>query len=265
MNRILVLVDFTTTSEIALDQAIALAKSSGSSVTLFHVTGSNTESERDEIKLSVLPYEEKLKAADLAYDFQLESGKFMSVVTNYVNTTKPDLIVVGTHGKQGIRQNLFGSNIYKLIKATKKSTLVVNDQFKNSGGAFMKVLLPVSAHKDYLIKVKQTCELLSKEGEIVLLNIVKDGVDFDKNIAQNIHDSKAFFEHNNINFRYVELESLDFSVGYSKETIRYAAVNDFDMISIMTEVASIQEASAHIDKENMLLNTDGIAILCVAQ
>ena len=56
---------------------------------------------------------------------------------------KPDLVVVGTHGKHGILQHLFESKIFNLVKELASPVLVVNNQSKLAENGFKKILISV--------------------------------------------------------------------------------------------------------------------------
>jgi len=261
MDSILVLIDFTSTSEISLDQAIALAKLNNSNLVLGHIANSHEEIETDEFKLKLQPYISELEANEINYHLYVEPGDFKYMVKAYVNEHHPDLVVVGTHGKTGLKQNLFGSNIYNLTKSLPSSILVVNDYMPITVGGFRKVLLPVGAHPDYLIKVKQLKDLVADAGEVIIFEISKAGVSLDREILNNVDNTKEYLDSKNIKWQYVQLESQSFSMGYSKETLQYADDNDIDLISIMVNAAH-QTGTETMDKENILLNTQGIPVIC---
>lgn len=261
MNSILVLIDFTYTSEIAVDQAIALSRLSGANIVLSHIAKSDSQIASDEFQAQVKPYEDELRTNGVKYGTFIKAGNFKSMVTGYVNEHHPDLVVVGTHGKHGLRQNLFGSNIYDLTKRLKTSILVVNDHMPITFGGFLKVLLPVGAHPDYITEVKQICNVISEDGEVEIFNITKAGVTLEKDILDNIELAKEYFDSQNVKWKYTQEESQTFSVGYSKEILEYAANNESDLISIMVNHAH-HTGSEAMDKENILLNTEGIPVIC---
>jgi nucleotide-binding universal stress UspA family protein len=264
MHKILVLIDFTPTSEIAIDQAIAISKLTGATITMSHIAGSDEELESDQFAEKVAPYVQELEKHGVKFKQHMVSGNFKSRVSLYVNEHHPDLVIVGTHGKHGLKQNLFGSNIYDLTKSLPTTLLVVNDFAPVTVGGFKKVLMPVASHEDFLLKVKQTCKLLSSDGEIAIFTITKPGVSLEKATLDNIELAEEYLKAKNKKYSYVQREATTFSVGYSRETIAYASENDFDLISIMSQSAH-QTGTEAMDKENILLNEDGIAVLCANQ
>ena len=54
------------------------------------------------------------------------------------------------------------------------------------------------------------------------------------------------------------------SFGFAKQTLLYAENNNFDLIAIMAHASSEHSYFANADKEKMLMNEKGIAILSSA-
>ena len=106
MQNILTLIDFTSTSEIALKQSIAIAKEHGSKVTLLHIADYYAEDEKAGLKEKLWPFAKQIEEAGLLHNVIITSGTLIQEVNNVVNTISPNLVVVGTHGKKGIKQNL---------------------------------------------------------------------------------------------------------------------------------------------------------------
>jgi nucleotide-binding universal stress UspA family protein len=264
MHKILVLIDFTNTSEIAIDQAIAIAKRTNSSLTLSHIAQSDSEIESDEFANKLAPYIHEVENSGVSYDKFIVSGNFKAKISGYVNEHHPELVVVGTHGKHGLKQNLFGSNIYELTKSLNTTLLVVNDHAAVTPLGFNKVLIPISAHDDFLLVVKKTSTLLAENGEIIIFTISKPGVTLDSILIKNMEAAQEYLKAEGHTTEYVEVRSETFSVGYSRETLAYARDNGVDLISIMSKSAR-QTGSESMDKENILLNTDGVPVLCANQ
>lgn len=260
MDHILVLVDFTDTADIAMDQAIALAKEQSASITICHIAGSNDQ--KESLLKELQSYGERAEAHGVEHHVLLGQGEFFAEVGSVIERVGPDLIVVGTHGKHGIKQNLFGSAIHKLVKEIHAPTLVVNDHSKVAPHGYKKVMMPVAPHKDYLVKVEQTCKILADDGQIVIFALLKPGVPLDEEILRNVEETKKYLDEKGVSYVYQEENSDRYSVGYSKETMAYVHRQDMDLISIMANVSDRNQLFGKMDKENVLLNELGIPVLC---
>lgn len=262
MKSILVLVDFTDTAEIAVNQAIAIAKIKQAAITICHVSPSVINEVSDELMKNIEPYAEMVRAQGIENKILVGHGELFHEVHEIVKRLDPDLVIVGTHGKVGLKQNLFGSSIYKLVKGIKAPTLVINDKMNGLNGAFKKIMLPVAPNKDYLLIVKQTINLLAKDGEIIIFAILKPGVDLSDEIIENVESSKRFLDKVGVPYTYLQLDSKHYSIGYARDTFDAVKDHNIDLISIMTHVSEVNPYFGSIDKENIILNDLGIPVLC---
>jgi len=262
MQNILTLFDFTSTSEKALNQSIALAKLHGSKVTLLHIADFYADDEKIKLKEKLEVYSKQIEEEGLESAVIITQGTLIKEVSYVVNTLNPDLVIVGTHGKKGIKQTLFGSTIYKMVQDIPANTLVLNDDSKIVQGGFKKILLPVAPHSDYLLKVKAAKNLIAENGMMVIFALVKPGTDLDKKILKNVADTKEYLDKHEIRWSYFSEDSTKYTLGYSKETLELVSGMNMDLISIMTRVSDENQSFGKMDKENLLLNKQGMPILC---
>jgi nucleotide-binding universal stress UspA family protein len=263
MSPILVLVDFTETSKKAVQQAIAAAKVKNHPIVLLHISSSG-ESAHGSLLDSLKEYENLIREAGLVVESEVRKGALNAEVASFVKESTPSLVVIGTHGKKGVVQQLLGSKILKLVMGIMAPVLVVSDFSDVVEGGYKKVLLPVAPHLNFLNKVKTTKDLLAKDGKILLFTVLKPGVDLSDSLLANIEAAENFLTENDINWERIRVGGSEhFSVGFSSETIKYAKSNEIDLISIMTEVSDENHYFGKIDKENILINEDGLAVLAV--
>jgi nucleotide-binding universal stress UspA family protein len=263
MNSILVLIDLTSISSISTDQAINLAKYKGAALTLLYISPTSDEANSTELKNKLNAYTSKLEESGVQFNVHIGTGDYKKEVSAYVISNKPDFVIVATHGKKGLKQNLFGSNIYGLIKSLASTTIVVNESTSTSIAGFTRILLPVAAHEDYLLKVERSCDVLASNGTIIILNINKPGAPVNNKISKNILATQDLLTKKDVKFEVETIESVKFSVGYSKETLEYVNQNNIDLISIMTKSSGDPGVvSADMDKENIILNEAGVSVLC---
>lgn len=136
-DRILVPVDFTDVSRRAVDYAKAIARRHESSLVLTHIAAEVSANTQPEVvwfeELSVIkPAEEQLAAwgrevedAGLRVVTEMRSGAIQEEVLNLADQDHADLIVLGTHGREGIQRLFFGSDAEGLYRHAKCPILVV--------------------------------------------------------------------------------------------------------------------------------------------
>ena len=140
MKTLLVLTDFSAASDRALAQAERLARSSGAEVHLFHkviyppphpndLDRLDDAAKLDYVLKEVLERPERearealeervsrLRDRGLAVRTHLErSGDVYERAEAAIDSVKPDLVVMGTHGRSGVRKWLMGSVAEKVLR-----------------------------------------------------------------------------------------------------------------------------------------------------
>ena len=134
-ERILVPVDFSADSEHALDYAVQFAVPFGASLTLMHVTyipdppGFNldavirrTETDR---RQDLLAYQERISDAGVLSDVHMDRGLPALKIAEMARHGEADLIVMGTHGRTGLKHLLLGSVAQRVIQLSSCPVVVV--------------------------------------------------------------------------------------------------------------------------------------------
>lgn len=141
-KRILVPVDGSDTSNLALQQAITLAKDQHSTLRLFHVVDLTTA--YSSVKAPhVAEYQNALQAegqkviADASVPVSTAAIQFDSkciatfgthiydLIEEEAKQWPADLIVIGTHGRRGIRRLILGSVAEGLARISSKPLLLI--------------------------------------------------------------------------------------------------------------------------------------------
>ncbi|MCX6186192.1 MAG: hypothetical protein NTU43_04225, partial [Bacteroidetes bacterium] len=82
----------------------------------------------------------------------------------------------------------------------------------------------------------------------------------EENSMINAKNSKKYFKENEVEYICVIEDIEVMSVGYSRQTIDYAFKNDIGIICLMADISSNDEMFGFGDKENFLVNEQGISI-----
>lgn len=138
VQQVLVAYDRSEMSKEALKRAISIAKKKEAQLIVIHVieplfvqSPFAKPIDEDSIKLEISRQIDQLKAeTQVEYMLFVESGKAAETIMLKVKKTQTDLIVVGSHGKDDIKSNYFGSTTLKLIQRTNIPVLVVKNEVK---------------------------------------------------------------------------------------------------------------------------------------
>jgi len=117
LERILCPVDFSETSEHAIDHALALARWYGAHITALHVydpTGPDDEVER--LRAAVAAEFRRRGANDGRVDIRVQAGSPTRPILDCAASLPADLIVMGTHGLSGFEHLVLGSVAEKVLR-----------------------------------------------------------------------------------------------------------------------------------------------------
>ncbi len=172
MSKILVPVDFSENSILALKTALVLANKLKTDLRMVHIQPTSAhyasglenhtnadEHPQDKLESLIKEYSQQYTASG-RFDYYIGQG---NVAEELINKVKYDndvvLVVTGSHGVSGISQSWIGGNAYKLICNTTRPVLVIregmtyNDDFKN-------IAIPINISKSSRRKIPQAVELV---------------------------------------------------------------------------------------------------------
>ena len=125
-NKIIVPTDFTDAANQAIAQAIVISRKAGSTLTLFHVISSRDELADAGTKLNTKADSIRHNEG-ISCDVLIREGNLFDAIPQAVCEKDYDLMLIGTHGLQGIRQRVFGADILKLISRIQIPVMVVQE------------------------------------------------------------------------------------------------------------------------------------------
>lgn len=186
IKTILVPINFCDKSNNALKVATKMAQRHEAKLMIVHmvhtyylidrggkqVIGSETIQESinsAELKLNQLQQELEDQFA-LDIETKICTENLVDSINNFVQSDDVDLVVMGTSGKQNIKQFILGSNSYNVMLHANCSVLLVPEKFKKTD--FKKILFPVRVKHELLQKADLSILLAKKnQGGINLLGV----------------------------------------------------------------------------------------------
>jgi len=161
IDKIIVGVDFSEQSEVAIEQALDIARMFAAEVVLVHASrvsrpadeisdgmdmllGSFEQIVRQELadqraRLAKLPARFSTHGVTISHmAIEAEPARGLADVAHELDA---DLLVVGTHGRGGVRHFLLGSVAERAVRYARTTTMVARPQTRDDG--YRKVLVPV--------------------------------------------------------------------------------------------------------------------------
>lgn len=191
-ETILCPVDFSVSSDRALEYALALARLHSSEVSVMHVlprvladpdiypylaepiltTGETRERAFEQLGGFVHRALERGIAADVI----LEDGDIVDAVVKKADRLSADLIVMGTHGRRGFRRLLLGSVTEQLLRQSTVPVLSVAPSARvppKDAAPFRKILCPIDFSPSSMAGLEVARGLLAEDGELTVLHVVE--------------------------------------------------------------------------------------------
>ena len=245
IKKILTPVDFSETSQQALDHAIFMAKIFNAKLHFVHIIEpvgyqfemSKMMSLNDEIKKIAHDKLDELAASINAEhgiykpEILVEAGNISSKIVDAADKIKADIIVMGTHGVSGFTEFFIGSNSYKVVTQSQCPVLTVQKHTSRKG--FKNIVLPIDDSHTSRQKVKHAVEFAKRYGSVihVLGLMIEEDAAARHKIEVMLKQVNEFIEKNDI----PKKNKILVSSNIAKATMKYANDTDADLIIIMTE------------------------------
>lgn len=158
IKKILVPVDFTETSEAAINEAVIIAKELKAQLFIIHVVEYlgyyfSVVPETQTIHPSIIEMEKvvqkkmeaiqkKIKATEgIVPVIFVTTGHIHDEIISFSNKKKIDLIIMGTHGASGYKELFIGSNAQRIVTLSDIPVLTMRKKKRKAG--FKNILLPI--------------------------------------------------------------------------------------------------------------------------
>ncbi len=227
-NNILVPLDFSEQSLIALGQSYNLARFTKSKLVLLHVL---TEKSEKDIESTLQKRAEKVSAeAGVPVEVILEKGKVYDKIMEVADRLNPLFIILGVTSHLGM-DKLVGHNSFQLVREAKYPIISIRGKQHKSGCE--NIILPLDLTKETREKVGKAIELAKYFGSTIKVLSVfshKERNLENKLIAYS-HQVQKFIKEKGIACTIKTIEGDDIS----KVVIDYAIKADADLIMIMTK------------------------------
>lgn len=245
INRILIPLDLSENSMLALEHGTFMAKLFKAELYLVHIMetrvlrldlGAFSSSEKKNATETV-----QAKLEELANDVYLKhgiktkaiikSGKISKSIVDAAKDNKIDIIVMGTHGVSGFEEFFIGSNAFRVV--TESTCPVLSVQTHSTKVGFEKILLPIDSSEESREKVPYAMRLAKNyNAKVHILGILSvDDDDAAIVLDKKLEQVEKYMEKHEVDYtsELVEGDNL------ATTTLKYAKKTKCDLICIMTE------------------------------
>jgi nucleotide-binding universal stress UspA family protein len=263
MNKILVPYDFSAAAEKAVLFAGTVARAAGDSIELIHVY-LDKKVPLANVKDSLSIMSGKISESEgVKCSYQVTDGGIFSDILQAASSKGCTMVIIGTHGIKGLRQKMTGADILKLIRSIPVPVIVIQKESAVPSLGFKRLVFPVGGHERFDRQIQAAVMMAGIFSlEVLIYSIRKKGDEWTPALKKNITEAEKVFSEHGISYRRIEEEPNVLSVGYTRQTLCYAAASGCDLISIMSVPTREHYYFAQADKEEMLTNELRIPVLC---
>lgn len=258
-HKIIVPTDFTNTAHNALDHAKTVAKATGAEIVLLHII---SEKDPDDASARLQNLCTQIKAeSGVACSFLLEEGSIIEDIGGVSQRENANLVIIGTHGIQGLAQHLFGAHIIKVVRNVNQPAIIIqNDTPENQG--YKKILLPVSDVENFEALVNSVIPIARWFNSEVMVYAIHHPMTNKDTMRSNIGLARSLFNKAEVNYRETEEQPTMYSAGTAKQTVAFANTWGADLIAISLCETDNKGNLNLADCERIINNEKHTAVLC---
>ncbi len=261
-KRILVPVDFSDCSNKALEYAIIFGEKYGAELTLFHVIALFQEDvgevekvheleqyvkkQEERIRQQMAGSEEKATARGITVTSRIQRGvNPADTILEHLDETDYDLVIMGTHGRTGLKHVLQGSVAEKVVRLSPIPVLTIHREVTKFD--FDDILVPIDFSMHSHKAVEYAADLARNfQARLVFVHVIEQEIhpsfyaagvtsifeidhDLKQRVIKNMQEFVADFLEESIPCEFVVLEGKA-----HREIVQYAKETDTDLIVIAT-------------------------------
>ncbi len=270
MKHILVATDFSKPAGNALNQAAAIAQKAGVGVVLLHIKNTHTGrmlADAGQNSKDLESYMAEIcEGLSMKFDIKcrplVKEGSIFSEIPHEAGNPECLMLVMGTHGTHGLRQNLFGADLLKIARKSSVPVLAIPANATKSTDGLKRILFPYGGHEIFDSKIHGVAFLAEAlNAEVILYTIDQFSSRISDKTKKQIDRAISVFDEKNIRHSAVRDDMTSFSVGFSKQTLAYAQTNDIHLIAVMSTKSDNLSFISEVDREALINNEAGISIL----
>jgi nucleotide-binding universal stress UspA family protein len=247
-NKILVPIDFSAQSLIALEQSYNLAREYNAEITLLHVIEESgmlaklfSKEQHDDLKKKVQEQLDKLadeeaKKAKLKISTLVGKGTVYEKINEVAEMINATMIIMGTNGEEGLKKKFIGSNALRVVRESRIPVITIKGKHHRKG--CKNIVLPLDLSKETREKVSKAIELSKVFGgaTIRVVSVLFTTDEFIVNrITRQLGQVKAFLEKENIECTAEIIKGIKGEETLAQNILEYAHKVEGDLIMIMTQ------------------------------
>ncbi|MCW3102649.1 MAG: universal stress protein UspA-like protein [Bacteroidetes bacterium] len=247
-NKILVPIDFSAQSLVALEQSYNLAREYHAEITLLHVIEEAgalakffSKEQHEDVRKNVQEQLDQLAIetgtrTKLPINTLIAKGSVYEKVNEVAELINASMIVMGTNGDQGLKKKFIGSNALRVVRESKIPVITIKGKHHRQG--CKNIVLPLDLSKETREKVSKAIELSKLFGgaTVRVVSVLFTTDEFVVNrITRQLGQVKAFLEKEHIECSAEIIKGIKGEETLAQNILEYAHKVEGDLIMIMTQ------------------------------
>jgi len=246
-GAILVPVDFSEQSVVALEQAVSLSRVFNSEIHVLNVISeefslSKMFDDKDKIQFQKRNKErlnEFVEEKSAEYGVELRTiqvtGKIYNQIANSADVIDAAFIVMGTAGTSSLKKRFIGSNALRVVRESRKPVITIKGKHHRKG--CQNIVLPLDLTKETKEKVAKAVEFAKRFGSIIrVVSVLMTNDEFIVNrLTRQLDQVKKYITDQGVECAAEIVRDTKGNHTLAESIIDYAARTKGDLIMIMTQ------------------------------
>ncbi|MBL4586893.1 MAG: universal stress protein [Flavobacteriales bacterium] len=246
-GAILVPIDYSEQSEVALEQAVSLSKVFHSEIHVLNVVTeefslSKLFSDNDKAqfeKRAKARLDEYIKEKSDEYKIDLipifMHGKIYDQIVNTADVIDAQFIVMGTAGATTLKRKFIGSNALRVVRESHKPVITIKGKHHRKG--CQNIVLPLDLTKETKEKVAKAVEFAKRFGAIIrVVSVLMTNDEFIVNrLTRQLDQVKKYIQEQGVECTAEIVRDTKGDHSSTVSIIDYANKSKGDLIMIMTQ------------------------------
>lgn len=260
-KKILVPIDFTKVSDIAIEHALLMGKTIQANIHLIHIVENKKQVSEARLKLDAM--KDRVRNENgVEIHTHVRIGNIFEDIDKAATEMDVALIIMGTHGARGM-QFLTGSRALKIVTESSIPFIVVQERTIREHG-YHRLVVPLDLHKETKQKLSAVRDVAKYFNSKVYLISPNETDEFLKNqLDRNMNYAVDYLTSFNIPVE-VEITETKSEGSFVKSLLKYSAAVEADLICIMNFYeSSILNVFNSSYEQQVITNDAQIPVLCV--
>jgi nucleotide-binding universal stress UspA family protein len=277
LRKILVATDYTALAENAVTTAAMICQKHDATLVLLHVV-KNAPAYAPEQEFTFNPtldYTKEMKIAarselkhlgdrireryGIPVDEIVVYGEVVKEIVRVIDETRPDLVLIGTHGASGFRKFFIGTTAYRIVKHTKFPVMTIPGN--GDWSRFRNILFPIRLIPDALKKYDYVRPIIRKDSPF--LHIVGLSMESDPETIKSVFELEEELENRLFEDKVTYHVVFHRCTNYADQILDSASEVKADLIVI---IATIDKSKGEFfigPFSQQILNQARVPVLCV--